>query len=96
MHKEDPPLPLEETLTALDSLVRAGKVRYLGFSNWSAWKTASALELQKAQRPGALTRPDALLVAGAGRRARRDPDDAPVRGGADGGGASLSSRVPQR
>ena len=40
--------PLEETLTALDSLVRAGKVRYLGFSNWSAWKTAAALEFQKA------------------------------------------------
>ena len=27
---------------------RAGKVRYLGFSNWSAWKTAAALELQQA------------------------------------------------
>src|SRR3954462_14644043 len=48
VHKEDPHAPLEETLTALDSLVRAGKVRYLGFSNWSAWKTAAALELQKA------------------------------------------------
>ncbi len=48
MHKEDPHTPLEETLTALDSLVRAGKVRYLGFSNWSAWKTAAALEFQRA------------------------------------------------
>jgi aryl-alcohol dehydrogenase-like predicted oxidoreductase len=48
VHKEDPHTPLEETLTALDSLVRAGKVRYLGFSNWSAWKTAAALEFQKA------------------------------------------------
>ncbi|HET9253678.1 MAG TPA: aldo/keto reductase, partial [Pseudonocardiaceae bacterium] len=47
-HREDPRTPLEETLSALDALVRAGKVRYLGFSNWSAWKVAAALEIQKA------------------------------------------------
>jgi aryl-alcohol dehydrogenase-like predicted oxidoreductase len=48
VHKEDPVTPLEETLQALDSVVRAGKVRYLGFSNWSAWKVAAAMEIQKA------------------------------------------------
>lgn len=48
VHKEDPHTPLEETLSALDHVVRAGKVRYLGFSNWSAWKVAAALEIQKA------------------------------------------------
>lgn len=47
-HNEDPRTPLEETLEALDAVVRAGKARYLGFSNWSAWKVAAALELQKA------------------------------------------------
>lgn len=47
-HKEDHTTPLEETLVALDELVRAGKVRYIGFSNWSAWKIAKALEFQKA------------------------------------------------
>src|SRR5579862_1431394 len=31
-HKEDPHTPLEETLSAMDALVRSGKVRYLGFS----------------------------------------------------------------
>jgi aryl-alcohol dehydrogenase-like predicted oxidoreductase len=46
VHREDPLTPLEETLEALDAVVRAGKVRYLGFSNWSAWKAAAALELQ--------------------------------------------------
>jgi aryl-alcohol dehydrogenase-like predicted oxidoreductase len=46
-HREDPFTPLEETLDALDTVVRTGKVRYLGFSNWSAWKAAAALELQK-------------------------------------------------
>jgi aryl-alcohol dehydrogenase-like predicted oxidoreductase len=47
-HREDPFTPLEETLAAFDSVVRAGKVRYVGFSNWSAWKVAAALEIQKA------------------------------------------------
>jgi aryl-alcohol dehydrogenase-like predicted oxidoreductase len=47
-HREDPHTPLEETLAALDAVVRAGKVRYLAFSNWSAWTVAAARELQKA------------------------------------------------
>ncbi|MDE2051954.1 MAG: aldo/keto reductase, partial [Gammaproteobacteria bacterium] len=47
-HREDPYTPIEETLAALDAVVRAGKVRYIGFSNWSAWKAAAALEIQKA------------------------------------------------
>ncbi|MBX4969312.1 aldo/keto reductase [Rhizobium binae] len=48
VHKEDPFTPLEETLSALDAVVRSGKARYIGFSNWSAWKVAAALEIQKA------------------------------------------------
>lgn len=48
-HREDPHTPLEETLEAFDAVVRAGKVRYLGFSNWSAWTAAAALEIQKAR-----------------------------------------------
>jgi aryl-alcohol dehydrogenase-like predicted oxidoreductase len=47
-HVQDPFTPLEETLSALDAVVRAGKVRYLGFSNWSAWTVSAALEIQKA------------------------------------------------
>ena len=47
-HRDDPHTPLEETLAAMDALVRAGKVRYLGFSNWPAWKVAAAMEMQKA------------------------------------------------
>lgn len=38
VHREDPYTPIEETLAALDAVVRSGKVRYLGFSNWSAWR----------------------------------------------------------
>ncbi len=43
IHRWDPHTPLEETLDALDSLVRAGKVRYLGASSMFAWQFAKAL-----------------------------------------------------
>jgi aryl-alcohol dehydrogenase-like predicted oxidoreductase len=42
-HYFDPRTPIEETLRALDDLVRAGKVRYLGCSNYPAWRLAEAL-----------------------------------------------------
>ncbi len=44
-HKDDPETPQEETLAAFDSLVRAGKVRYLGASNFSAERLQSALDI---------------------------------------------------
>jgi 1-deoxyxylulose-5-phosphate synthase len=47
IHRFDFTVPLEETLEALDSLVRAGKVRYLGASSMAAWQFAKALFLQK-------------------------------------------------
>jgi aryl-alcohol dehydrogenase-like predicted oxidoreductase len=43
MHGWDGTAALEETLSALDSLVREGKVRYVGVSNWSAWHVMKAL-----------------------------------------------------
>lgn len=43
MHGFDPATPVEETLRALDDLVRQGAVRYLGVSNWAAWQVATAL-----------------------------------------------------
>ncbi|MGI5246499.1 aldo/keto reductase [Dactylosporangium sp. CA-139066] len=42
MHCPDPQTPLEETLAALDDLVRSGKVRYIGHSNFSGWQAADA------------------------------------------------------
>ncbi len=42
IHTPDPATPIEETLAALDDLVRAGKVRYLGHSNFSGYQTADA------------------------------------------------------
>lgn len=48
VHFEDRRVPLEETLGALDSLVRAGKVRYLGASNHTAYRLTKSLMLQRA------------------------------------------------
>jgi aryl-alcohol dehydrogenase-like predicted oxidoreductase len=42
LHNWDRNTPIEETLRALDDLVRAGKIRYVGFSNTPAWVTAQA------------------------------------------------------
>ncbi len=43
MHYPDPATPIEETLYALDDLVRSGKVRYIGCSNFAAWQLCEAL-----------------------------------------------------
>jgi aryl-alcohol dehydrogenase-like predicted oxidoreductase len=42
MHNPDAATPIEETLSALDDLVRTGKVRYLGNSNFAGWQIADA------------------------------------------------------
>jgi aryl-alcohol dehydrogenase-like predicted oxidoreductase len=42
MHAPDPDTPIDETLAALDDLVRAGKVRYIGCSNFNGWQIADA------------------------------------------------------
>ncbi len=42
IHSPDPATPIEETMRALDDLVRQGKVRYTGHSNFSGWQTAEA------------------------------------------------------
>lgn len=47
VHRFDPLTPMEETLEALDQLVRRGSVRYVGFSNWSAWQAARAVGIQE-------------------------------------------------
>ncbi|MFD1787303.1 aldo/keto reductase [Sphingomonas floccifaciens] len=51
IHGWDPATPVEETVRALDDLVRQGHVRYVGVSNWAAWQIAKALGI--AERLGA-------------------------------------------
>lgn len=43
LHGFDPATPIEETLGALDDLVRQGLIRYIGVSNWAAWQITKAL-----------------------------------------------------
>lgn len=47
IHGFDPVTPLEETLSALDSLVQSGKVRYIGCSNLAAWHIMKALGISE-------------------------------------------------
>jgi aryl-alcohol dehydrogenase-like predicted oxidoreductase len=47
IHGTDPVTPIEETLRALDTLVNQGKVRYVGCSNWAAWKLQRALDISE-------------------------------------------------
>jgi aryl-alcohol dehydrogenase-like predicted oxidoreductase len=49
VHEWDGQTPLEETLTALDDLVRSGKVRYIGASNYAAWHLMKALAISEAK-----------------------------------------------
>jgi aryl-alcohol dehydrogenase-like predicted oxidoreductase len=42
IHQPDPETPIDETISALDDLVRSGKVRYLGNSNFAGWEIADA------------------------------------------------------
>jgi aryl-alcohol dehydrogenase-like predicted oxidoreductase len=47
IHGNDTLTPVEETLRALDTLVNSGKVRYIGVSNWQAWKIMKALGISE-------------------------------------------------
>lgn len=49
LHVPDSSVGIEETLSALDTAVESGKVRYVGISNFSGWRTAQAATLQAAK-----------------------------------------------
>ena len=57
IHGFDPATTIEETMRALDDLVRQGHVRYVGVSNWAAWQIMKAIGI--AERHG-LARPESL------------------------------------
>lgn len=67
-HFDDPDTPLEETLGAFDELVRAGKVRYVAGSNYSAERLTAALEIQEREglAPWVALQPHYNLVERAG------------------------------
>ncbi|MGZ3234937.1 MAG: aldo/keto reductase [Croceibacterium sp.] len=47
IHAWDPHTPMEEALRALEDIVRSGRARYVGVSNWAAWQIAKALGIQE-------------------------------------------------
>ena len=47
LHRPSPHIPMEETLRALDEVIRAGKVRYIGTSAYKAWQIMEALHLSR-------------------------------------------------
>ena len=47
IHGFDPATPIEETVRALDQMVRHGHVRYIGISNWAAWQITKALGISE-------------------------------------------------
>ena len=49
MHRFDPNVPLEETLRALDDMVKQGKILHIGASNYAAWQVAKALGISAAK-----------------------------------------------
>ena len=84
LHDYDPLTPIEETLRALDDLVRTGKVRYIGCSNFPAWRVAEAEHGSRA--PERCHR--FVVLPG-----RIQPRDARHREGPDAGGAGIRSRA---
>lgn len=51
LHGFDPTTSMEETLEALDTLVRAGDVRYIRLSNWAAWQIMKAVGIIQQRQP---------------------------------------------
>lgn len=47
LHTDDPITPIDETLKAMEILIQKGLVRYIGLSNFQAWKTATMIQRQK-------------------------------------------------
>ena len=65
LHQPDYDTPIEETLEAMDELVRAGKVRYPAVSNYAAWQITEILWIaeKKGYRPAAISQPMYNLLA---------------------------------
>ena len=57
IHGNDAVTPIDETLRALDDLTRQGLIRYVGLSNWAAWRIAKALGIAEAR---GFTRPQSV------------------------------------
>ena len=64
-HSYDPDTDMEETLRALDDLVRSGKVRYIGCSNLAAWQLMKALGISRQHGSRPFARPSRTIRSAA-------------------------------
>lgn len=71
IHGFDPCTPMEETLDALDNLVKQGWVRYIGLSNWAAWQIMKAIGITQARQLTSVTSLQAYYTL-AGRDLERE------------------------
>ena len=80
LHFPDANTPIEETLRALDDMVRSGKVRYVGCCNFSAWQVVEAAWIVEDRAPGTPgQRPEPLQHARTRHREGPGPGGAEVR-----------------
>ena len=80
IHGVDQVTPLDETLRALEDLVRSGKVRYIGLSNHAAWQIMKGLGISERRELEPLREHPGLLLH---RRPRPGARDRAVRSGSD-------------
>jgi len=71
IHAWDPHTPMEEALRALEDIVRSGRARYVGVSNWAGWQIAKALGIQERRGWDKFTSLQAYYTV-AGRDLERD------------------------
>ena len=96
VHAPDPDVPLEDTLAALDGLVRAGKVRALGASNFPAWLLAWAVARPGSRRPLPLRLAAAAVLARRALDRDRDPALLPRRRARRAAVGPARGRLPHR
>ena len=96
IHGTDPVTPIEETLRALDDLVRQGLVRYVGVSNWGGLADRQGARPFGAARPGADRQPASLLHHRRPRPGARDRPAAARGGGGPDGLEPAGRRAAER
>ena len=96
VHAPDPDVALEDTLAALDGLVRAGKVRALGASNFPAWLLAWAVGAAGSRGPLALRLAAAAVLARRALDRDRDPALLPRRRARRAAVGPARGRLPDR
>ena len=96
IHRFDYTTPIEETLDALDSLVRAGKVRYLGASSMAAWQFQQDAQSPARERMASIFDDAESLQPGLSRGRARDESAVHRRGRRADSMESARARLPRR